>query len=162
MKLAIPPFACLDEGFTSLGAKRALCGAHLHGGIVAKPLALRRAQLARFGTGAAHLNLKWATARHHLRCDGTEVGAVAASFGGCYMVGMAVPEHLQAIGGTVIARALAIGASPRDLQHSDASAGIAETGIAETVIAETASAKTGLATAGIAGARIWLSSSVLG
>jgi hypothetical protein len=125
-----------------------LCGAHLHGGIVAKPLALGRAQLARYGTGPTHLHVKWTAAGHHLRCNGTEVGAVAAGFRRCYMVGMAVPEHLQAIRGAVIARALAIGASPRDFQQSEASVGIAKSGITKASIAKAGISTTGVARAG--------------
>jgi hypothetical protein len=118
MKLAIAQFVCLDERLASLSAKRALCGALLHRGIVTKPLALRRAQLARLCTCITHPHVIWTAARHHLRRSGTEVGAIAAASDGVQMVRMSVTEHLQAISGAVIARALAIRASPRDLQQS--------------------------------------------
>jgi hypothetical protein len=150
MKLAVALFVGPDEPFASLSANCALCGAHLHGGIVAKPLALGPAQLARYGTCPTHLDVKWTAARHHLGCNGTEVGAVSAGFGGCQVVRLAVPEHLQAIGGAVVARALAIGASPRDLQQSEASVGIAKPGITKASIATASITKAGIPTTDVA------------
>jgi hypothetical protein len=84
----------LHQSCARFGAKRALGSAHLHGGVVAESLACFVAQSAGFGTRATHLDLKWSTAGDHLRCHGTEIGAVAASFRSCQMVCMAIAQHL--------------------------------------------------------------------